>query len=87
MIQQTPRCKQFSLTRRPTEADVSACMSDPNNCRRCYGNGYVASSDDHDPWLIWLALPPVSDMAVVLGLITPLTCFSCLGTGKADADE
>jgi hypothetical protein len=52
------------------------------SCQRCCGCGKLANSDDQEPWTEWLALPLQSSLAVVLGLVRPIPCHECGGTGK-----
>ena len=58
-------------------------MSDEKNCDKCDGCGKIANSEDGEPWTAWQSLPPGSDVAVKLGLIWPILCPSCGGSGKA----
>jgi hypothetical protein len=55
-------------------------MSD-EKCARCDGCGRVASTEDGEPWTAWASLPPGSDLAVRLGVVKPLRCPRCDGTG------
>ncbi len=50
-------------------------------CTTCAGCGQVANDDDSTPWSYWARLEPPSNMAVVMGLVKPLTCPKCNGTG------
>ncbi len=52
-------------------------------CMRCAGCGRVGSDDEHAPWTFWESLPPGSDLAVRMGLVVPLPCLDCGGTGEA----
>lgn len=53
-------------------------------CPDCLGDGRVAGgTDDRDPWPVWASLPPGSDLAVRMGLVYPVTCSTCDGTGDA----
>lgn len=54
-------------------------------CPDCAGCGQVASGDDRTPWKDWLALPLGSSLAVLLGVVRPLQCQRCAGTGKTYA--
>ncbi|WP_201790366.1 hypothetical protein [Prescottella equi] len=56
------------------------CETPP--CAKCEGCGQVANDDDESPWTAWASLPPGSDLAVRTGLVRPVTCPDCLGTGK-----
>lgn len=51
-------------------------------CRRCDGCGKVANTENQEPWSAWLELPLKSAHAVVLGLVRPVPCPSCGGTGE-----
>lgn len=53
-------------------------------CRRCDGCGRVANSEDAEPWSEWEALPPGSDLAVQMGVVRPVTCLDCNGSGTVD---
>jgi DnaJ-class molecular chaperone len=50
-------------------------------CPTCEGCGRVSDTDNPEPWSRWLALPPGSNLAVVMGLVKPKECPSCDGTG------
>ncbi len=52
-------------------------------CMRCDGCGQIANSDDGESWTSWENLPPGSDLAVVVGLVFPITCPVCTGSGKS----
>ncbi len=51
-------------------------------CPRCEGCGKLADSDDREPWTVWENLPLRSAGAVLLGLVKPIECPDCSGTGK-----
>lgn len=53
-----------------------------NKCQKCDGCGRIANDDDQSPWTFWEQLPPVSDLAVRLGLVRPETCPDCGGSGE-----
>lgn len=48
-------------------------------CSKCGGCGQIDSGDEQAPWAMWESLPPGSDMAVRLGLVSPLPCPQCGG--------
>lgn len=50
-------------------------------CAKCDGCGQVANSEDGEPWKEWEQLPEQSRASVHLGLVKPLTCPNCGGTG------
>lgn len=51
-------------------------------CPACAGCGRVANDDDRTPWKYWAELPAQSAIAVFVGLVRPLTCQRCNGSGK-----
>lgn len=53
-----------------------------NACPRCEGCGKIASDDEGTPWTFWAGLPAGSDLAVRMGLVRPLPCPDCAGTGE-----
>jgi hypothetical protein len=53
-----------------------------NECSRCAGCGKIASDEEGTPWKYWLELPLKSAIAVVAGLVRPVVCPACGGTGK-----
>ena len=65
-----------------TNEMVERAMNDPANCSQCYGCGKVADTKEGESWLVWLVLPPGSDIAVVMELPKPIPCPRCEGTGK-----
>lgn len=53
-------------------------------CKKCMGCGRLADSEDGEPWKLWEDLPPGSDIAVQMGLVKPVLCPDCGGTGDTD---
>lgn len=74
----------------PPNVDVDSQIQTPvelgenRPCRRCDGCGRVANSEDAEPWTMWEALPPGSDLAVQMGVVRPVTCLDCNGSGTVD---
>lgn len=60
-------------------------------CGRCDGCGRVAmnsSGELMEPWTAWEELPPGSDFAVRVGLVKPVKCPDCEGSGfESEIDE
>lgn len=56
-------------------------MTQNEKCQRCDGCGRIADSDDGEPWTVWANLPPGSDLAVRMGIVNPIDCPACGGTG------
>lgn len=51
-------------------------------CGRCLGCGQIDDGDAGEPWSAWMEMPVQSAVAVVAGIIKPITCPSCGGSGK-----
>lgn len=58
-----------------------------DECSRCDGEGRIANSEDGEPWSAWAELPPGSDLAVQMGIVQPVDCPECGGSGKEAADD
>lgn len=54
----------------------------PDACTKCLGWKRIANDDDQSPWKFWAELPPPSNLAVQLGLVVPIECPACHGTGR-----
>ena len=54
-----------------------------NRCERCEGCGQITSDDGGTPWIHWSNLPLSSAGAVLLGVVKPLVCPECNGSGRA----
>jgi hypothetical protein len=46
------------------------------------GCGKIANDDDRSPWTYWERLRPPANIAVQLGIVVPLRCEECGGTGN-----
>ena len=55
---------------------------EPSDCRRCFGEGQIANSEEGEPWSAWADLPPGADLAVRAGIVKPIPCPECNGTGS-----
>lgn len=55
------------------------------DCPSCDGCGKVANTEEREPWTAWMSLPVGSAIAVVMGIVRPITCQRCSGTGKVSA--
>ena len=56
----------------------------PDKCRKCDGCGQVANTNRQEPWTAWTELPVRS--AALAGLVRPIPCPECGGTGEAEAE-
>ena len=64
------------------ENDKRAAMTG-KLCPTCNGCGLVANDDQQTPWNEWASLPVGgAGAAVVLGLVRPLPCPQCGGSGR-----
>lgn len=50
-------------------------------CSKCRGCGQIADDDDGTPWTFWAELKFPENMSIVAGLVKPIPCPSCKGTG------
>lgn len=64
------------------EREFDAAYQGPTVCQRCNGCGQIADSEDGEPWSVWEALPAGSDLAVRMGLVQPVECPGCGGSGQ-----
>lgn len=55
---------------------------DMAQCAKCMGCGWVADTADQEPWSMWANLPPESAIAARIGLVQPIRCPQCEGSGK-----
>jgi predicted nucleic-acid-binding Zn-ribbon protein len=62
-------------------------MSDQEKCPKCEGCGEIANDEDGLPWTHWQELPTAASFAIRLGLIFPIECPECGGTGKAKKER
>lgn len=53
------------------------------NCDRCAGCGYITDGKNGDPFKYWLELPVQSAVALQMGLVKPVECPECKGSGAA----
>ncbi len=50
-------------------------------CDKCDGCGYVADTENQEPWTEWLKLPLGSSIAVIMGIVQKIECPRCGGDG------
>lgn len=51
-------------------------------CPRCWGCGQLANTEAREPWSAWLSLPTASHLAMLSGIVAPISCDACAGTGS-----
>ena len=54
----------------------------PDACTRCLGWKRIATSADGESWKEWAELPQHAATAVLMGLVRPIVCPRCDGTGQ-----
>lgn len=54
-----------------------------DKCLKCDGCGRVANTDAEEPWTQWAELPVQSAAAVLMGIVKPIPCPECGGSGEA----
>lgn len=54
----------------------------PDACQKCVGWKQIANDEEQSAWKYWAELPPPSNLSVQLGLVFPIDCPRCHGTGK-----
>lgn len=63
-------------------------MTEDAKCSKCDGCGKVATSKDQEPWRLWESLPHGSALSVRMGLVRPMICPDCKGSGRlGETDE
>ncbi len=60
---------------------------EPKECGRCDGCGQIADSKKGEPWTSWESMPYASKVAIRMGLVRPITCPDCAGTGVVQTDK
>jgi hypothetical protein len=54
----------------------------PDACQRCLGWKRIANDDEGLPWKYWAELPSPENLAVQIGIVVPLPCPRCKGSGR-----
>lgn len=55
-------------------------------CEQCLGWKMVADAGQ-ESWKYWAELPAQSRLAVAMGIVKPVLCPRCNGTGKEEEEE
>jgi hypothetical protein len=53
----------------------------PGPCQKCLGWKHIANDDEQSSWKHWAELPPPENLAVQLGIVFPIECPRCQGSG------
>lgn len=64
-------------------SEVVEIYTGPDACPHCLGWKRIASGEEGASWKHWAELPSPEDLAVRLGVVYPIECPSCKGTGIA----
>lgn len=54
----------------------------PDPCPQCLGWKRIANDDDQSSWKYWAELLLPANIGVQLGIVYPIMCPKCLGTGR-----
>lgn len=60
--------------------NITVIYEGENACKKCLGWKRVAS-ESGESWKYWEELPTLSRIAVDMGLVRPMVCPRCNGTG------
>lgn len=52
-----------------------------NACQRCLGWKRIDDGDEGGSWKYWAELPAQSAIAIQMGIVKPIECPRCHGTG------
>lgn len=55
-------------------------------CRRCDGCRQIANDEEGAPWTAWTDLPAASQIAIRMGLVSPIPCPDCAAGDNTQAD-
>lgn len=80
LAEQDARIGALDNAREP--AEQRSDPDPPKPCARCRGCGKIANSEEGEPWSDWDSLPAGADLAVRMGIVRPITCPSCHGSGE-----
>lgn len=62
--------------------DTVVIYDGPDACPKCLGWKRIANGEEGASWKHWAELLPPSNLSVVLGLVYPVECPRCRGTGR-----
>lgn len=53
----------------------------PDACQKCLGWKQIANDNAQSSWKYWAELPMPATIAVQMGMVFPIDCPRCMGTG------
>ena len=56
-------------------------------CPTCEGCGQVANTEGREPWTAWMRIEFRSSAAIGLGLVKPIPCPDCGGSGRTKKEK
>ena len=81
------RTARSTSTTKGLRDGVDAVVLESDRCTKCDGCGQIAYSEGQEPWSYWENLPTQCRAAVECGIIKPITCPKCNGTGKETSND
>lgn len=76
-----PTALDAAIDREREEKAKLAAARSLVKCGRCDGCGKISDNPSGEPWTRWESLPPGSDAAVRAGIVKPIPCPECGGSG------
>lgn len=69
------------------DKEVVTIYNGKDACHQCEGWKRIANDEDQSSWRAWAELPDQASLAVKMGLVKPILCPHCKGTGVEPTDS